>query len=72
MRIDVRTLSRTIAHGAIRGCVPELPAPGCWPERREREERLCLPALDRLLGGTTARRPPAGSRPDRSRDARRR
>jgi hypothetical protein len=54
MRIDVGILSRAVTEIVFRGCVPRLPAPGCWPERGERVPRPCFPALDTLSSGRAA------------------
>jgi len=51
MRIDVQILSRGITEISLRGCVPHLPAPGCWPERGGRVPQPCFPALDILSSG---------------------
>ncbi len=56
MRIDVRIPSHAVTAFSFRGCVPHLPAPGCWPERGGKVPRLCFPALD-ILGGQRADTP---------------
>jgi hypothetical protein len=72
MRIDVRILSRAVTEISFRGCVPHLPAPGCWPEREESVPRPCFPAIDLLTGGRDGGPQDATPRSGRSHGARRR
>jgi len=43
MAIKLRDLSRAWARASTRGCVPHLPAPGCWPDRSFQDIRQCFP-----------------------------